>query len=55
MAPTTLPGMKSTTSPFGRDVSTMGSPLKITELIAQLPGTYYVTPPEMLEKLKKQF
>ncbi|MFZ1290388.1 MAG: thiamine pyrophosphate-dependent enzyme [Melioribacteraceae bacterium] len=43
MAPTTLPGMKSTTSPFGRDVSTMGNPLKITELIAQLPGTYYVT------------
>jgi 2-oxoglutarate ferredoxin oxidoreductase subunit beta len=43
MAPTTLPGMKSTTSPFGRDVETMGSPLKITELVAQLPGTYYVT------------
>ncbi|KUO60689.1 2-oxoglutarate oxidoreductase [bacterium BRH_c32] len=43
MAPTTLPGMKSTTSPFGRDVSTMGSPLKITELIAQLPGVYYCT------------
>jgi 2-oxoglutarate/2-oxoacid ferredoxin oxidoreductase subunit beta len=43
MAPTTLPGMKSTTSPYGRDVATMGEPLKITELIAQLPGTYYVT------------
>ena len=43
MAPTTLEGMKSTTSPFGRDVATMGAPLKITELIAQLPGTYYVT------------
>lgn len=43
MAPTTLPNMKSTTSPFGRDVETMGSPLKITELVAQLPGTYYVT------------
>ncbi len=43
MAPTTLPGMKTTTSPFGRDVATMGAPLKITELIAQLPGTYYVT------------
>jgi 2-oxoglutarate ferredoxin oxidoreductase subunit beta len=43
MAPTTLPGMKSTTSPFGRDVATMGSPLKITELIAQLPGVYYCT------------
>lgn len=43
MAPTTLPGMKSTTSPFGRDVATMGAPLKITELIAQLPGVYYAT------------
>ena len=43
MAPTTLPGMKTTTSPFGREVSTMGNPLKITELIAQLPGAYYVT------------
>ncbi|MBE9481100.1 MAG: 2-oxoglutarate oxidoreductase [Bacteroidetes bacterium] len=43
MAPTTLPGMKSSTSPYGRDVATMGYPLKITELIAQLPGTYFVT------------
>jgi 2-oxoglutarate/2-oxoacid ferredoxin oxidoreductase subunit beta len=43
MAPTTLVGMKSSTSPFGRDTKTMGSPLKITELIAQLPGTYFVT------------
>lgn len=43
MAPTTLPGMKSSTSPRGRDVKTMGNPLKMTELVAQLPGTYYVT------------
>lgn len=43
MAPTTLPNMKSSTSPFGRDVELMGNPLKITELIAQLPGTAYVT------------
>jgi len=43
MAPTTLPGMKSTTTPFGRDVSIMGHPLKITELVAQLPGVYYCT------------
>ncbi|MBK6345475.1 MAG: 2-oxoglutarate oxidoreductase [Bacteroidales bacterium] len=43
MAPTTLPGMKSSTSPYGRDVQTMGNPLKITELIAQLPGTIFVT------------
>jgi len=43
MAPTTLAGMKSSTSPYGRDIETMGSPLKITELIANLPGVYYVT------------
>ncbi len=43
MAPTTLPGMKSSTSPYGRDVATMGNPLKMTELVAQLPGTIYVT------------
>jgi 2-oxoglutarate ferredoxin oxidoreductase subunit beta len=43
MAPTSLIGMKTTTTPFGREASTMGNPLKITELIAQLPGAYYVT------------
>jgi len=43
MAPTTLPGMKSSTSPRGRDVQSMGNPLKMTELVAHLPGTYYVT------------
>jgi 2-oxoglutarate ferredoxin oxidoreductase subunit beta len=43
MAPTTLPGMKSSTSPYGRDVHTMGNPLKMTELVATLPGTLYVT------------
>jgi 2-oxoglutarate ferredoxin oxidoreductase subunit beta len=41
MAPTTLAGIKTTTSPFGRDTQDMGYPLKITELIAQLPGVYY--------------
>lgn len=43
MAPTTLPNMKSSTSPYGRDVKTMGNPLRMTDLVAQLPGTYYVT------------
>ncbi len=43
MAPTTLPGMKSSTSPYGRDVHSMGNPIKMTELVAQLPGTIYVT------------
>lgn len=58
MAPTTLPDMKSTTSPFGRDVITMGAPLKMTDLVAQLPGTYYVTrqsvhKPTNVRKMKK--
>ncbi len=42
MAPTTLPGMRSSTTPYGRDVQLMGNPLKMTELVAMLPGTYYV-------------
>ena len=43
MAPTTLPGMKSSTSPYGRNIQQMGFPLKITEIVATLPGTCYVT------------
>jgi len=43
MAPTTLMGMKTSTSPYGRREDLHGKPLKITELIAQLEGTCYVT------------
>ena len=43
MAPTTLMGMKTTTSPLGRESKLNGYPLKITNLITQLPGAYYVT------------
>lgn len=43
MAPTTLPGMKASTCPYGRDTQIMGNPLKITEIVAQLPGTYFVS------------
>ncbi|MDR1758782.1 MAG: 2-oxoglutarate oxidoreductase [Bacteroidales bacterium] len=58
MAPTTLEGMKTSTSPYGRDVAEMGNPLKITELLAQLDGTYYVTrqavyTPALVRKCKK--
>ncbi len=58
MAPTTLAGMKSSTSPYGRDIHIMGNPLKITELVAQLPGTCYVTrqavhTPAAVRKAKK--
>jgi len=58
MAPTTLEGMKSSTSPYGRDIKTMGNPLKMTELVATLPGTIYVTrqavhTPNAVRKAKK--
>jgi len=43
MAPTTLVGMKSSTSPYGRVAETMGHPLKITEMVATLPGVAYAT------------
>jgi 2-oxoglutarate ferredoxin oxidoreductase subunit beta len=43
MAPTTLPGMKSTTSPNGRDVSLEGLPLDMSKLLTQLEGVCYVT------------
>lgn len=43
MAPTTIPGMVSSTSPFGRDTKSMGNPLNITEMVALLPGTCFVT------------
>ena len=43
MAPTSLEGMKTSTSPYGRNVETMGYPLKITDLIARLEGVYYVS------------
>jgi 2-oxoglutarate ferredoxin oxidoreductase subunit beta len=43
MAPTTLPGMKTTSSPYGRDVKTMGSPIRMSEQIALLDGAAYVS------------
>ncbi len=58
MAPTTLEGMVSSTTPFGRDVELMGHPIKMTELVAQLPGTCYVArhavhTPSAVRKAKK--
>jgi 2-oxoglutarate ferredoxin oxidoreductase subunit beta len=43
MAPTTLIDMKTSTTPYGRKAELNGYPLKITELVAQLEGTCYVT------------
>ena len=42
MAPTTLVGQTSTTSPAGRDPKTMGYPIKMAEIIATLEAPVYV-------------
>jgi 2-oxoglutarate/2-oxoacid ferredoxin oxidoreductase subunit beta len=42
MAPTTLPGQKTSTSPNGRDVESQGFPIKASEMLATLEGTSYV-------------
>jgi 2-oxoglutarate ferredoxin oxidoreductase subunit beta len=42
MAPTTLPGMKTTSSPAGRDVETQGYPIRVSEMLATLDGAGYV-------------
>jgi 2-oxoglutarate/2-oxoacid ferredoxin oxidoreductase subunit beta len=42
MAPTTLVGQKTATTLKGRDASLQGYPLKISELLAQLPAVKYV-------------
>lgn len=42
MAPTTLEGMKTVTSPYGKDVSTTGYPIDMPSLVANLPGAVYV-------------
>ncbi|SHK18399.1 thiamine pyrophosphate-dependent enzyme [Paramaledivibacter caminithermalis] len=42
MAPTTLPGQKATTSPYGRDPKHCGMPLKVSEMLATIPGASYV-------------
>ena len=43
MAPTTLLGQVTATTPYGRDAKLNGFPMKLTELLAQLDGTCYVT------------
>ena len=42
MAPTTLPGMKTTSSPNGRDVEQMGYPIRASELLASQDGASYI-------------
>jgi 2-oxoglutarate ferredoxin oxidoreductase subunit beta len=43
MAPTSLIGQKTSTSPYGRDEKLIGYPLKIADMLVILPGAYYVT------------
>ena len=42
MAPTTLVGQKTTTSPYGRDEAWCGAPIRISEMLATIPGSYYI-------------
>ncbi len=42
MAPTTLPGQRTTTSPLGRDVEDVGMPIKVAELISSLETPAYI-------------
>ncbi len=42
MAPTTLPGQVTQTSPYGRDVETVGYPVKVCELLQNVDGAAYL-------------
>ena len=42
MAPTTLPGQVTQTSPYGRDVATVGYPVKVCEMLSQVDGAAYL-------------
>jgi 2-oxoglutarate/2-oxoacid ferredoxin oxidoreductase subunit beta len=58
MAPTTLLGMNTTTSPYGRDLKSEGAPIKMSEMMALLPGAVYiertaVDSPANIRKTKK--
>jgi 2-oxoglutarate ferredoxin oxidoreductase subunit beta len=58
MAPTTLLGQKTATTPLGRDAKLQGYPLKISEMLAMLPAVKYVervslhSPQEVLKTKK---
>jgi 2-oxoglutarate ferredoxin oxidoreductase subunit beta len=58
MAPTTLVGQKTTSSPNGRDVVLAGFPVPITEMLALVPGTAYaargsVANPQLIGRTKQ--
>jgi 2-oxoglutarate ferredoxin oxidoreductase subunit beta len=58
MAPTTLRGMKTTTTPYGRDHILEGHPIRMSEILAMLDGVTYiervaVNSPANIRKAKK--
>ena len=58
MAPTTLPGQVTQTSPYGRDVETVGYPIKVCEMLSTVDGAAYlervsVNNPANIKKAKK--
>jgi len=42
MAPTTLVGQVTTTSPYGRNEETQGLPIRVAEMLSTLDGAYYI-------------
>ncbi|MBQ3274138.1 MAG: 2-oxoglutarate oxidoreductase [Christensenellaceae bacterium] len=42
MAPTTLVGQVTTTSPYGRNKETQGIPIRVSEMLSTLDGAYYI-------------
>ena len=58
MAPTTLPGQKTTSSPTGRDIENTGYPIRTAEMLATLDGSGYIVrrsmhDPKNIRKAKK--
>jgi len=58
MAPTTIPGQKTSTSPYGRNVATDGPPLRMAELLATLDAVAFsarvaVNDPKNLAQAKR--
>ncbi len=58
MAPTTMPGQRTTTSPMGRDVELTGMPMRMAEMLATLQTPGFVTRqalirPKYITKAKK--
>ena len=58
MAPTTLPGQRTSTTPYGRDPKTAGNPIRMCELLSALEGPAYlarvaVTSPRRMREAKR--